>query len=184
MKITLAAVAIFFFASLLLAQQDAQYIIHNSLMKIKAGKKGESLEWQNDNVSVRFDYRTGEFITYLTNTDFVKPGEDIGMTKESGATKRQLTLSGTLPISDIINQQQSAQNYKVELNLEADDLDMAETILFDMLITKPESSNSKSYRVFTLNGILYNDQTNLPAFVGYDNEIQLWLIFTGFMNVQ
>ena len=31
--------------------------------------------------------------------------------------------------------------------------------------------------MFTLNGILYNDQTNLPAFVGYDNEIQLWLNF-------
>jgi hypothetical protein len=184
MKAIIVSLIFLFSASLLHAQQDAQYLIHNSLMKIMASKNGESFEWQNDDVSVRLDYRTGDFITYLTNTDFVKPGEDIGMTKESGATKRQLTLSGTLPISDIINQQQSAQNYKVELNLKADDLDMSETILFDMLITKPESSNSKSYRVFTLNGILYNDQTNLPAFVGYDNEIQLWLIFTGFMNVQ
>jgi hypothetical protein len=183
MKITLSAVVILFSATLLLSQ-DAQYLTHNSMMKIKAGKKGESVEWQNDNVSVRLDYRTGEFITYLSNTDFMKPGEDAGMIKESEIQKRQLTFSGTLPISDIINQQQSTQNYKVELNLETEDLDLSETILFDMLITKPESANSKSYRMFTLNGILYNDQTNLPAFSGYDNEIQLWLIFTGFMNVQ
>lgn len=183
MKITLTAVAILF-SALALFSQDAQYMTHNSLMKIMASKKGESVEWQNDNVSIRFDYKTGDFITYLTNTDFVKPNEDNGMTQQSDLPKRQLTLSGTLPISDIINQQQSTQNYKVELNLEAEDLDLSETILFDMLITKPESGNSKSYKMFTLNGILYNDHVNLPAFAGYDNEIQLWLIFTGFMNVQ
>lgn len=183
MKITFTPVAILF-SALFLFSQDAQYLTHNSLMKIKAGKSGESVEWQNDNVSVRLDYKTGEFMVNLSNTDFVKPGVEVDLNNESNAPKRQLTLSGTFPMSDIINQQQSTQNYKIELNLEIQDLDISETILFDMLITKPESGNSKSYKMFTLNGILYNDELKLPAFAGYDNEIQLWLIFTGFMNVQ
>jgi len=183
MKAIVISSLLFFSATILLAQQS-KYVTHNSLMKIKASKNAESLEWENKNVSVNLDYKTGEFITYLTNTDFVKPDQDNYMTKESDAPRRQLTLEGTLPISDIINQKQETQNYKVELHLNIDELNLSETILFDMLITRPETGESKSYRMFTLNGILYNDQTNLPAFQGYDNEIQIWLLFSGFMNVQ
>jgi hypothetical protein len=183
MKTILITGLILFSTTILLAQQT-QFITHNSLMKIKASKNGEPDEWENKNVSVNFDYKTGEFITHLTNTDFVKPDTDINMSKDSDAPSRQLTLGGTLPISEIINQRQANQNYKVELQLTVDDLNITETILFDMLITRPESGESKSYRMFTLNGILYNDKTNLPAFAGYDNEIQIWLLFSGSMNVQ
>jgi hypothetical protein len=183
MKSVLVSVILFFSATILHAQQ-AQFMTYNSMMKIKASKNGEPVEWENPNVSVRFDYRSGEFITYLTNTDFVKPGSDINITKESDVPTRQLTLEGTLPISDIINQKQESQNYMVELNLKNTELNLSETILFDLLITKPETGNSKAYRVFTMNGLLYNDQTNFPAFNGYENEIQIWLIFSGFMNVQ
>ena len=181
---TILISALLFFSAIILIAQQSKYVTHNSLMKIKASKNGESLEWENKNISVNFDYKTGEFTTHLTNTDFMKPDTDVSMTKESDAPRRQLTIEGTLPISDIINQKQETQNYKVELHLNVEDLNLTETILFDMLITKPESGASKSYRMFTLNGILYNDQTNLPSLKGYDNEIQLWLIFSGFMNIQ
>ena len=172
------------FAAAVLFAQESKYVTHNSQMKIKARRNGNPVEWENRNISVDFNYKTGEFITYLTNTDFVNPDSDMDMVNNSDIQSRQLTLEGTLPIYEIINQQQAKQNYKVELHLKADDLNMSETILFDMLITQPESGESKSYRMFTLNGILYNDHTNFPAFKGYDNEIQLWLIFTGFMNIQ
>jgi hypothetical protein len=183
MKAISLSVLFFLSVTIVLAQQS-KYITYSSLMKIKAKKNGEPVEWENKNVSVNFDYKTGEFITYLTNTDFVNPDADKNMVKEDVAPRRQLTLEGTLPISDIIGQQQANQNYKVELQLTSEELNLSETILFDMLITKPESGESKSNRFFTLNGILYNDQTNFPAFAGYDNEIQVWLIFSGFMNIQ
>jgi hypothetical protein len=154
------------------------------MMKIRAKKNGEPVEWENKNITVNFDYKTGEFITYLANTDFVNPNSEVQMTRDAEVPRRQLTLGGTLPISEIIGQQQANQNYKVELQLSSDELNLSETILFDMLITRPESGESKSNRFFTLNGMLYNDQTNFPAFEGYDNEIQIWLLFSGFMNIQ
>jgi hypothetical protein len=183
MKAITISLMILYSASLLFAQQT-KYVTHNTMMKIKAKKFGEPVEWENKNVTVNFDYKTGEFITYLTNTDFVNPNADMRMIKEAEVQRRQVTLGGMLPISEIIAQQQETQNYKVELQLIAEELDISHTILFDMLITKPKSGESKSNRFFTLNGILYNDQTNLPAFEGYENEIQIWLMFSGFMNVQ
>jgi hypothetical protein len=183
MKTITISVLLFLSATLVFAQQT-KYLTYNSVIKIKAKKHGEPVEWENKNVSVNFDYKTGEFNTFLTNSDFVNPNVDIQMVKESDAPSRLLTLEGTLPISEIISQQQANQNYKVELQLTNDELNLSENILFDMLITKVESGESKSNRFFSLNGILYNDQTNLPAFEGYDNEIQLWLMFSGFMNVQ
>jgi hypothetical protein len=72
----------------------------------------------------------------------------------------------------------------VELHLINSDLDVSETILFDLVLTKPESGNNNSYRGFSLNGVLYNDRLNLPSFAGFDNEIELWLIFNGSMNTK
>lgn len=55
-------------------------------------------------------------------------------------------------------------------------------ILFDMQVTRPESSVNKAFRAFSLNGMLQNDQLNLPAFEGFEDEIGLWLMFSGIMN--
>jgi hypothetical protein len=183
MKALLITIAICFSAQILPAQQS-QYITNTSNMKIMAVKNGEHYEWENTNITVRFDYKTGEFIAYLKNTDFVSPDLASSLQKDTLMNKRTLTLEGTLPINDIINQQKNEQEYNVELQLKNNDLNLSEPILFDMHITRPESGASKSYRMFTLHGILYNDELHLPAFDGFDNKIEVWLIFSGFMNIQ
>jgi hypothetical protein len=183
MKTFLISGILLFMATAVVAQQS-KFVTYNSAMKILARNNGEAVEWENTNISVNFDYRTGEFITYLTNTDFANPNADADNTGDDEVQRRQLTLEGTFPINDIINQQQATQNYKVELQLRADDLNLSETILFDMTIMQPETGEGKSSRFFKLSGILYNEETNLPAFIGYDNDIQIWLLFNGFMNVQ
>lgn len=183
MKTILISGLLFFSSTILLAQQ-AQYLTYTSIMKIMAVKNGGKFEWENKNITVRIDYRTGEFISRLHNYDFVNPVMATNLQNDSIVNKREFTLKGTFPISEIINQQQEKQNYKVELQLNNDDSNLSKTILFDILITRTESGNNQSYRIFSLNGVLYNDQMNLPAFAGFDNEIEVWLMFSGFMNTR
>jgi hypothetical protein len=183
MKAILTSVIIFFTASILIGQQ-VQFMTYTSILKIIAAKNGETFEWENKDIGVKIDYQSGEFITRLKNSDFVNTTNDSNPQKNTPETEREFTLEGTFPIAEIIQQQQAKQNYKVELHLINSDLDVSETILFDLVLTKPESGNNNSYRGFSLNGVLYNDRLNLPSFAGFDNEIELWLIFNGSMNTK
>ncbi len=183
MKKILILVLLFVWVTILFAQQS-QYLTYTSVMKIAGVKNGERFEWENKNINVRLDYKSGEFITYLENDDFVNTDMDLEDRDDTTTNKRKFTLQGTFPISDIINQQQEKQNFMVELQLKNDDLYLSEPVMFDMLISRPEAGNAKGYRIFSLNGVLYNDELNLPAFEGFENEIELWLMFSGFMNIQ
>jgi hypothetical protein len=181
MKAILIYGLLFFSATILFGQQT-QYLTYTSTMRIRAMKNGERTEWENKNISVRLDYRTGDFISYLRNYDFVNHEMASSLQNDSIVSKREFTLSGVFPINDIINQQQEQQDYKVELQLRNDDSNLAKSLLFDMMITRPSSGSNRAYRIFSLNAVLYNDQMHMPAFAGYDNEIEIWLLFSGVMN--
>lgn len=152
------------------------------MMRILGEKDGESFEWENKNITVKLDYRTGEFVSHLTNSDFINAALPSDQQSETNTDERRFTIKGTFPIDEIIDQEQINQNYGVELQLENDDLMVSKTLLFEMLITRPESNNDVTYRTFSLTGKIYNDELNLPAFEGFEHEIELWLIFSGFMN--
>jgi hypothetical protein len=49
----------------------------------------------------------------------------------------------------------------------------------NMTITVPNVSGQANYRIFNMNGVLYNDELQLPAFTGFDNEIDFWIQFSG-----
>jgi hypothetical protein len=67
----------------------------------------------------------------------------------------------------------------VELQLICKDPEIDKPINFKMYITYPGSGQ---YRIFTLNGKLYNDELNIPAFNGFDNEIEVWIVFNAFSS--
>ncbi len=51
-----------------------------------------------------------------------------------------------------------------------------------MTTTRPGSSSAGNYRIFSLHGILYNDQLDLPFFTGFNNEIEIYINFNGFFE--
>ncbi|MBN2173983.1 MAG: hypothetical protein JW731_07620 [Bacteroidales bacterium] len=181
----LIALSVFFLlVTPVLLGQQTQYLTYKSNMRIKGVMNGEKQEWENKNISVSLDYKTGEFHLHLYNYDFLNNTQDLDSKNDSIDEKRVFTLSGMFPIQQIINQKQSNQNYNIELQLKNDDLDIEEMLLFDMLITWPEPGSENSYRIFSLNGVLNNDELKLPAFAEFEDEIQLWLMFSGNMNAQ
>lgn len=178
---TALIVIIALFCNLSLTAQQPQYQTYTAIMKIGAVKEGEHFRWENKNITVRLDYKIGEFISRLKNHDFQNTETLTSTIVDSTEQELEYTLKGVFPIYDIINQKQINQIYTVELQLNNDELSLREAILFDMTITRP-SSGEGNYRVFSLHGKLHNDKLNLPAFDGFDDEIEIWLVFNGFMN--
>jgi len=176
-------VIIALFCTLYLAAQQPQYQTYTSVMKISASKDGETYKWENKNITVRLDYKIGEFISRLKNIDFQYTDQFAQSIADTSEQELEYTFKGVFPINDILNQKQINQNYTVELQLNNDELSLRESILFDMVITRP-SSGEGNYRVFSLHGKLHNDKLNLPAFEGFDDEIEIWLVFNGFMNTR
>lgn len=180
MRILLIILAMSFSINYAAAQQ-ANYRTYSSVVKLSAFQGDENYQWENKDIVVFLDYKNGDFLVRLKNKDFYNklhpepadPGEE--------QEEREFLFKGILPIRDIINQKSNSQTYDVELQLICDDLRMNETVNFKMTISRPGSS-SQNYRIFMLQGILYNDLLNLPLFEGFNNEIELFINFNGYFE--
>lgn len=162
------------------AQTGTRYQTYTAVMKIAATKDGQQYEWENKNITVVLNYQTGEFTSRIKNHDFYDPTKPQNFNSDSIQDQIEYTLNGVFPIREIINQQTISQNYQVELHLNNEESMSHHTLLFNMAVMRPGSGGSGNYRVFTLEGTLYNDETNLPAFKGFDNEITIRLSFNGY----
>lgn len=182
MKNLFFLILINFIVSGLLAQQGAGYIIQKPVLKISADKNGENFQWENKNISIALNYKTGEFAMKLSNKDFVMNKTSQPENPDSFESEREFSLTGLFPIDQIIDQLQNNQQYNVELQLSNWDLSLDNTLNFNLNVTNPGTSKAQ-YRMFQMNGKLYNDELQLPAFEGYDNEIEIWIYFNGFKNV-
>ncbi len=158
-----------------ISAQEPGYITYSSSVKLIALQGSESYEWENTDSSVVLNYKTGDFIARLKNSDFYNPLHPEPSDPDIEQEEREFLFKGIFPINDLINQKSTSQHYNVELQLICDDLRLNEPVNFEMTVTNPNpGSSQKSYRIFSMQGILYNDQLNLQAFDGFDNEIELY----------
>lgn len=179
---TIVLIATLVFSISVSLAQETRYQTFKAGLRISANKDGENYQWENKNITTFLDYRNGDFITRLKNSDFHQSGQNMEQQIESeNKEELEYLFSGIFPITDIINQKNINQTYPLELQLICDELRLDETVAFQMTITRP-GSGSTNYRVFTLQGKLYNDELQLPAFEGFDNEVELWIIFNAFNN--
>lgn len=159
-------------------QSQARYQTYQSKMKIIAIKQGQEYQWENKNITVLLDYQNGDFLVKLRNSDFLMNALDSPDTSEiQDITEYQ--LRGIFPIRAIINQKQINQHYNVELQLVNDERDINNTLRFDLEVTNPGTTRA-NYRIFILQGILYNNEVHIPAFAGFDNDITIRIGFNGY----
>ncbi len=149
---------------------------------MSAYKDGENHQWENKNITVMLDYKIGSFLVRLKNTDFNNPDAQTAALTDPETEVREFTMKGIFPIRDIINQKPINQDYVVELQLINQELMLNRTILFNVKVTNTSQSAAGQYRVFLLSGTMYNDEMQLPGFVGFENEIELFIGFNAFMN--
>jgi len=181
MRILLLTLAFSLSANFISAQQPG-YQTYSSSVKLVAQQGEEDYQWENEDIVVVLNYETGDFIAKLKNRDFYNTLHPAPSDPDLEVEDREFLFKGIFPIDDIINQQSTNQNYVIELDFICDDLNLYESVNFDMTITRPGSSSAGNYRIFSLHGILYNDQLDLPFFTGFNNEIEIYINFNGFFE--
>ncbi len=154
--------------------QESHYQTIKAALKVTATKDGRQFNWENKNLAIRLDYKTGNFIARINSNDFTGPEAGKDNTEPDADVERNYVFKGILPVRQLINQKSITQGHTVEMQLICDELMLNEAVQFQMSVTRPGAGN---YRIFTLSGKLYNDEVNIPAFKDYDNEINLFIIF-------
>ncbi len=178
-KITL--IIIFIISNLLIIAQSPQYKTYSADLLVIATKANQNHQWQNKNIAVSLNYKTGSFKIIVNSSDFYNKQNNKVPNKNGDVIRSEYIFEGNMPIEQIINQKTDNQNYDLELQFTNTDISFSEMVNFKMDIMRT-SQAANSYRVFTLSGILYNDEINIPAFKGYDNEIELRIIFNAFWD--
>ncbi len=180
MKLTIlmAILSIVFFNT---QAQKPGYQTYSANMIIAATAGSENHEWENNKIMVNLNYKTGNIRIDLRNIDFYNKASLVEVNNDTTLNSTKFTLKGILPIEQIINQKTYNQEYITELQLINDNNDFSVEVNFKMNIMRT-SQQSGSYRVFTLTGTLYNDEINIPSFKGYDNEIEIRIMFNAFWN--
>lgn len=159
--------------------QQVKYQTFKAKMSIIGEKEGKKVQWDNNNITVALDYENGNFISRLKNTDFFVKEDNNAPELDENREEREILLKGIFPIESIINQRAINASYNVELELITPD--GSYFINFNIDITRP-NDGQRTYRIFIMRGIFYNDETNFPAFVGCENEINLVVAFNAFSN--
>ncbi|NQU32175.1 MAG: hypothetical protein HQ521_02980 [Bacteroidetes bacterium] len=180
MKLTIlmAILSIVFFNT---QAQEPGYQTYSANMIIVANVGSENHEWENNKIMVNLNYKTGNIRIDLKNIDFYSKASLVEVNNDTTLNSTKFTLKGILPIEQIINQKTYNQEYITELQLINDNIDFSVEVNLKMNIMRT-SQQSGSYRVFTLMGTLYNDEINIPAFKGYENEIEIRITFNAFWN--
>ena len=170
-------------SSLLFYAQSPQFQTYSADLVLIATKDGENVQWQNKDIKVTLNYRTGDFKAIINNSDFFNKETNIKVSEDSIVYDQEFIFTSIFPIDQIINQKAINQYYDTEIQLINYDMGLTEMINFRMNVMRP-NQNAGAYRAFTLTGTLYNDEVNLPAFEGYDNEIEIRIMFNGFWSGQ
>lgn len=167
--------------TLLSYSQEPNFQTYSADLLIIATKDGKDYQWENKNISVTLNYKTGAFKAVINNRDFYNKQTNTKIKEDSISVDSEFIITDIMPIEQIINQKTVNQVYDIELQLINRSINLSEMLNFKMNIMRT-SQNPDSYRVFTLTGTLNNDQLNLPAFSGYDNEVEIRIIFNAFWN--
>jgi len=171
----------FLTSTIIIFAQAAKYQTYSAGLMITATKNGDINSWQNKDIIVTLNYKTGDLKMIINNNDFYNKETNNNVNEDNISDNREFLLVGNLPIDQVINQKTINQDYDIELQLTNNDFAINEVINFKMNIMRPNTS-AESYRVFTFTGVLYNDELNLPAFKGFDNNVEIRIFFNAFWN--
>ena len=159
--------------------QEAKYQTYSADLEIIATKDGVDYQWQNSDILVNLNYKTGKINIEIKSNDFHNKGQ--AKPTENLNNDLRYSLIGYLPIEQVINHKTNTKQYTVELQLINDNIDFSDVLNFTMSVMRT-NQQANSYRVFTFVGTLYNDKLQIPAFKEFDNQIDIRIMFNAFWN--
>ena len=156
-----------------------RYQTLSSVIQITASKNGESYIYENKNVNLVLDYKVGNFQAEFSNMGFVLTTDATSSSLDSLETEREFAFKGILPIDEIIQQLVIKKQYFVELELINWELDLNETLSFDLTVTNP-GNTQQNYRMYSLHCKMKYQHLQLAAFEGFDDDVEIWINWTAY----
>jgi hypothetical protein len=160
----------------LTGQTNSNYTaIRHSNIQIRGSLHNAPLAWATDTLTIMLNKQTGEFEAQLLVDDlhFATPNAQF-----NGATGEQkgkyLTLTGILPVHDVLTNTNNAIDRKVEMNANFNDRDEQTYFTFTILALQTGGFSVMADGTISIHEL---DITNLAEL---DNELYVIISFTGF----
>ena len=160
----------------LCGQGNSNYsAIRNANIQIKSSLNNTPMAWTTDVIDIKINKQTGDFeanilvdnLTYATpNADFKTPtGENKG---------KYLTLTGILPVNDVLENANNAIDRKVEITTEFDGYDYQSAFTFTML-----KFQTGGFSVMG-SGTVSHSELHIANLEQLNDELVIILSFTGY----
>ncbi len=159
----------------LCGQQNLNYTaIRNANIQIRSSLNNEAIAWATDTLNIKINKQTGEFEASIladhlhlatTNADF--------KTDREGNSGKYLTLSGILPVEDVLVNTNNAIDRKVEIVTTFNDLEVLSTFTFTILRMPGGFS-------VMANGSISHSALEIEHLAELEDELLIILSFTGF----
>jgi len=129
----------FLISNLALFAQAPKYQTYSADLLIIASKDGENIQWQNKDIVVTLNYKTGALKIIINNNDFLNKQNNENIIDDDSENSEFIFL-GNLPIEQVINQKNENQEYDIELQLTNNNFSINEVINFKMNIMRPNQT--------------------------------------------
>jgi hypothetical protein len=158
------------------SQPNSNYTgIRNTNMQIKASLNNSPLAWATEKVNLTLNKQTGEFEAKLLVDDlqFATPNDNF--TGATGENKgKYLTLTGTLPVNDVLENANNAIDRKVEMTTHFNDNDYQSEFNFTILALQTGGFSVMANGTISISALGISNLSEL------DDELVIILSFTGF----
>jgi hypothetical protein len=156
--------------------QDAA--IFNTNLQIFASLNNSPMAWATDIVDVHVNTQTGEFVAHIVIDDLRLAIVNPDWAGSNGENKgKSFTLTGILPISDVINNNNSVVDLNVELTANFNNLSYQTPFTFTVL--RMSANNNKGFSVMC-RGSVSISKLQINNLKNFDDTLGISLSFTGY----
>jgi len=159
----------------LFGQSNSNYTaIRNANIQIKASLNHAPLAWASESVDLKLNKQTGEFevVLHIGDLYLVKTQPDFKSAAEN--QDKLITISGLLPVDDVLHNANNAIDRKVEMEVACDDMHYPADFTFTILTLQ-----TGGFSVMA-NGTVSLRALQIVNLSGLDDEVQIILSFTGY----
>jgi hypothetical protein len=157
------------------SQANSNYTaIRNANIQIRSSLNNTPLAWATDTLEIKVNKQTGEFEARILvdNLHFATSNADFKGDKSENIGK-YLTLSGILPVDDVLANTNNAIDRKVELEANFNDIDVLSTFTFTILRMPGGFS-------VMANGSISHRDLEIESLSELEDDLLIILSFTGY----
>ncbi|MCD4747542.1 MAG: hypothetical protein K8R58_14700 [Bacteroidales bacterium] len=176
MKILFISILLVIFTLNVNGQKRIQ--IKNQGFELQGVNNSEPIKKETKNFNVSINYVTGDFYAGVNLKNIRLFSDSLIPEDERNANNDLVTITGSIPINEIIYSQQVNQNYKIELIVKNRDKEV--TAIFDFIVNYVKNSYANFHIIYASATLNLND-FNIKELFDFEPEIKLNMNFQAYI---